>query len=483
MSNNRPPPPQTYQQQQLSSPKPTPKINPSQIPRPPSFNYPLLQQAQIYRTKYNLDSNSRSPNINPTTATTLPPPMSSSRFITIDDGNASPRFLRCSTHSFPKNASTQSKTGIPLSLLCTPMAIQHHYHSIHDDDNDDFDAKESSESIPPLLNGLVSSTSMKQSPSTYNFNYNSNSNSSHPQIQIDSPPLKCKRCHAYINSFVIWNQQRTRTSGHYNSYECIFCGAVNSVAEAPPMAALKKGTVEYLVNGSYIDTHNISENGNNPDCEPLLKRNIHLYALDCSFIETKPKHQNSTSSTFSTDISQLWNQYLNCITDVAERLNDVFDDEMKSRDWSLDNTHISDLKHQYRPRVGFCFILPNDTIAIPYFVGNHNKDCDQGKEILHQFGKENVKLAIMSDIYDDPFTPLPVSMWTHDVTSDFDMKVMHFIMSTVPLLLNDQISTRREGSCGGSALALMANALNETGGRYVYPFIFFMISSYLCLHH
>lgn len=407
-------------------PTPAPKINPAQIPRPPSHNHPKNRPAQIYRTKYGLDSSS---------STSAPlPPSASSRFITIDDGNASPRIMRSTTFNFPSSRSILEKSGLPLALMITPLS-----------------PPDSSETIPPIMNGKTPSN-------------NDSVSMKDPSGDSRQLPIKCSRCNAYLNPFVNWGKMNSSTrsfgfggnsqptsSSVYNTYECNFCGKLNVVHEAPPMWATKKGTVEYLVDGPYITT---------PD--KRLVRNIHIYALDLTNVMFSSSDNNALGTNGNMtqhDTIPLWKEYLRCMTDVAESLNDAYELELKERKWSLDG----EVEDKYRPHIGFFLIMPDQTITIPYLKqkGEHNDDNTGDPEW-------EFSLAVMSDIKDDPFSPLPISAWTYNVTLDNKMKAFHFLISSVQSVLEKQLKLHDplyERSCSGSALAVMANALHETGGR------------------
>ncbi len=129
------------------------RINSAQVPRP------QRQEGIIrYRT--------RSANV---------PPAASSRFIAVDEGNSSPRFVRSSMNHIPQNKEILRNCAIPFGAVTQPLATQH--------------PEEAKLSIVNMG---------------------------------ESGPVRCNRCKAYINPFVKWLAQGTK-------FECNFCGFENEL--------------------------------------------------------------------------------------------------------------------------------------------------------------------------------------------------------------------------------------------------------------
>lgn len=93
-----------------------------------------------------------------TTSYTNPPP-SYSNFITRDDGNAGPRFVRASLYKVPTEESILNSTGIPLGIILQPFA----------------DCTQDEEAVPTIDYG-------------------------------DLGPFRCSRCRGYINPHWTWTQ-------------------------------------------------------------------------------------------------------------------------------------------------------------------------------------------------------------------------------------------------------------------------------------
>merc|ERR1719253_285162 len=92
-SQNKAPPPK---------PKPTSKIDPSQIPRPTT-----LQSHKSFKST-----------LPPITA---PPPPPNTRISYLDNSNATPSIIRPTSYLFPSQRTTQEKTGLPDAIFLTPL--------------------------------------------------------------------------------------------------------------------------------------------------------------------------------------------------------------------------------------------------------------------------------------------------------------------------------------------------------------------------
>lgn len=148
--------------------------------------------------------------IYPTMERHLPPP-TAVPFIAYDQGNASPKHARLTLNNIPATSEALSVTGLPLGLICQPLA------PLQDGENP----------IPTLDFG-------------------------------DSGPPRCRRCRAYINSFM------TFQSGG-NKFVCNMCNFPNDVPseyfaptdpsgvriDRPQRPELTLGTVEFLVPKEY----------------------------------------------------------------------------------------------------------------------------------------------------------------------------------------------------------------------------------------
>ncbi|KZV88117.1 hypothetical protein EXIGLDRAFT_722972 [Exidia glandulosa HHB12029] len=59
-----------------------------------------------------------------TLASEQPLPLSSSRYVAVDQGNSAPRFMRMSAYAIPKDNDLASTCSIPLAVACQPLAEQ-----------------------------------------------------------------------------------------------------------------------------------------------------------------------------------------------------------------------------------------------------------------------------------------------------------------------------------------------------------------------
>jgi len=179
-----------------------PKIDPSQIPRPPLFTRPQQQENYLpmYYPKQAAEANP-----------VQPPPPADSRYTVVDDGNASPDLIRCSTYAFPLDRSVWHKTGdLPLGVLCCPLAV------------------------PSQDYQLLPRTLPDQSQQNY----------TDPQAVTVIPEhsglarARCRHCHAYTNPY-------TAADG-----TCNLCRTRNTPNTVGLVRQL--GTVEYEVSGPYV---------------------------------------------------------------------------------------------------------------------------------------------------------------------------------------------------------------------------------------
>ena len=172
------------------------RVDPEQVPSIP--------RSRDGPAKYYLD------HVYPTMERHLPPP-AAVPFVAYDQGNASPKHARLTLNNIPATSESLSATGLPLGLICQPLA------TLQDGENP----------VPTLDFG-------------------------------DTGPPRCRRCRAYINSFMTFH------SGG-NKFVCNMCNFPNDVpseyfAPTDPSGIrvdrsqrpeLTLGTVEFLVPKEY----------------------------------------------------------------------------------------------------------------------------------------------------------------------------------------------------------------------------------------
>ncbi|KAG7347692.1 Sec23/Sec24 beta-sandwich domain containing protein [Nitzschia inconspicua] len=158
------------------------------------------------------------------TATIEPPPPADSRFIVVDDGNASPHFIRSTMYAVPTDRGVlRQAVGNAehmMGLICTPMALP---------------SSDTPSPHPPIIDGtgLVNSDTINAYlPSSDQLG----------QVPVDfttnrEAPPRCARCNAYVNPF-------------FSLSKCNFCGSKNRNVGSHQYS--DHGTVEYPVVGPYI---------------------------------------------------------------------------------------------------------------------------------------------------------------------------------------------------------------------------------------
>ena len=148
-----------------------------------------------------------------------PVPPADSRFISLDDGNASLDFLRPTMQRIPSDrAVLRSAVGVPddrvydyMGVLCTPMALPSADHPPPPPD--------------PLLGRLPDSGQLGQIPVDFTTNRKA--------------PPRCTSCNAYVNPF-------------FSLSRCNFCGRSNRSGSSESQFGDTKGTVDYPVQGPYV---------------------------------------------------------------------------------------------------------------------------------------------------------------------------------------------------------------------------------------
>ncbi|WOL14443.1 protein transport protein Sec24-like [Canna indica] len=169
------------------------KIDPNQIPRPVPSSSVLL-----FETRQGNQAN-------------VPPP-ATTNFIVKDNGNCSPRLMRCTMNQIPCTGDLLSTSSMPLALMVQPLALPH----------------PSEEAIQVVDFG-------------------------------ESGPIRCSRCKGYINPFM-------RFIDHGRKFICNFCGFTNETPrdyycnlgpdgrrhDADDRPELCRGTVEFVATREYM---------------------------------------------------------------------------------------------------------------------------------------------------------------------------------------------------------------------------------------
>jgi protein transport protein SEC24 len=179
------------------APPAAPKVTSQTAPRPPIFSEQESKKRIVYRT------------CTPESSGTYPSLLSN--FVAVDEGNASPRFMRPTLRCIPQKGDALVATGIPLALEVSPLA-----------------ALGQGEGPVPVVD-----------------------------FGPAGPP-RCNRCRAYMNAHMKWQSRGT-------SWSCAFCGVTNAAdtmyqcqldgsgmrADRANRPELCKGTVDFAVPETY----------------------------------------------------------------------------------------------------------------------------------------------------------------------------------------------------------------------------------------
>ena len=487
------PPSQKYQHSLPSGHRPNnlveenDKIDPTQIPRVPLFTRPHHAPAAIYP-------------ITPLGPIPHPaPPPSDSRYVCDVDGRVvvSPRIMRSTVHAFPADGATLRKCGdLPLALVVAPLAGLTNLCGRGDGNRvgdgggggnganvlnvngtanngpSQWNGREqgeiygepvgsaaTTEGLDYIILPSASSSDDDNDPERIPVLRNSKTfldggNAiSKPSSRLAITPPRCDRCSAYLSPFCTPANASTffQPGTHYN---CSMCGASSSIKVSEEDitngtfdAATRCGTVEYEVDGPYC----VRKEG------PV--QNVHLYGVEYVPPLTSPNADTTSGNHHhhhESVNSYGWYEALHAIRDVADLLSTT-------------------TPHGAKVRIGL-FAFCQDMLVFPYLKRRQNQDA------------EELAVSIVSDVTGEPFCPLPLELWTYDVgqglesiewnrficiLDSFD-EVMEQLLrepSSSSTTSNNATSYTRlrqdsfARNCGGAALAALADALNDSGGR------------------
>ncbi|KAL7470755.1 hypothetical protein ACHAXS_011027, partial [Conticribra weissflogii] len=510
------------------------KIDPSQIPRIPLFTRPHHAPAMIYPSKSTPGSHNIS---NVTSMIADPPPPSDARYTLSSSNfiNPSPRIMRSTVHTFPLDNATSRKCDLPLGVVVTPLAgltsmcagaggnglggngtgdgNSNEIHNrreqgdIYNDDDDDIAKKSEVDYIPldsehitdperiSVLRGPRRTATPQirhSSPNPHSHSHPSShlshSDDRHPDPSSTSPraiqPPRCTRCNAYLNPYcspVSTSSSLSsafRTIGAYTpiqSYDCNMCGARGSIslteeyiANGTVDMATRCGTIEYEVGGAYCVRDRPVEN-------------VHLYGVEyapfgCGRLGDsaggeKNHHHHGTLESHG------WKESLDAILEVGRCLRKTSPVKEAFGKDSTDNVTTTSAP----VKIGvFAFCL--DMLIFPYMKKRKHSDHSNGDP--HQdLDEEDIAVAIVSDIAEDPFCPLPLDMWTYDIGDRCDdrswkrfCRIIDSFSGLMEELLGDSLLSVSSSSempakwmrnCGGAALVAFSDALKDSGGRCV----------------
>jgi hypothetical protein len=195
--------------------------------------------------------------------------------------------------------------------------------------------------------------------------------------------------------------------------ECNFCGKRGN-PQTSSIKTTQYGTVEYEVGGPYVTRKT--------PVQPIFR-----YALDA----TCPNLPS----------------YIPLIRELGNSMAEHHERQTTTRPEQL-----------LTPRIALCL------------VGSF------GVVICYLDDKDTIAYCVMSDVTEQPFCPMPIERWTHDVLTGLEQwtRLLDELWDAWQPFLKELEHTSAYGprayelSCGGAALAFMADALAETGGRYVF---------------
>ena len=376
----------------------------------------------------------------------------------------------------------------------------------------------------PVLRGSKprSPTPQQQHQQHHQHHHEQSDKPSSTSSRAIAPP-RCNRCQAYLNPFCTPVAPSSSSSfrvpgmaGAYapiQHYNCNMCGSHASIALSEEFisngtvdAATRCGTVEYEVGGAYCVRERPVEN-------------VHLYGVEYTPFngvggtrgqqqqqkgkqnqQHHPQQQNQHHQHHGTMESYGWNETLDAIMEVAKGLRQTapvmeVDNVSQlgggsSSGVGATTTTVSSVK------IGV-FAFCQDMLVFPYLKQKRDSHSNDGGNTPHekpQHGndtdfngeEEEIAIAIVSDVMEDPFCPLPLSMWTYNIGNRHNAndwkrfcRVMESFSEVMEQLVKDslrfvtpsspsqQVPVKWMRNCGGAALSALADALKDSGGRWV----------------
>lgn len=364
-----------------------------------------------------------------TTGGVDPPPPSDSRFLVLDDGNASPHFIRSTMYAVPtdRNVLRQAVAGnggstnssnnnehTLMGLVCTPMALPSSDHpssfpsTAGDDDDDGADGGDG-----PSVE-LPSSGRLGRVPVDYTANR-------------EAPP-RCRHCGAYVSPF--WTLKR-----------CNFCGHSNRGVGTHQFAS-QVGTVEYPVQGPYVTRESSG---------PV--RPHWVFCVDL----TAPRALEYVDLV----VEEIWPAFCRDVVRPQQQ------------------TLAENGKAFVRPLVAMAFCTGSG-IYIPQRGHGGTTPGDAGGPNDATASRGCGGFVVMPDVQDEAYCPLPLSEWAWSLPDEYD-DLLHAYNTSIrpdllPRLIEREVQSHRlpggrggySASAGGGALQFLLDSLRESGGRAVF---------------
>ena len=351
------------------------------------------------------------------------PPAADSRYLSLDDGNASPDFIRPTMYRLPtdrhvlRNATGVSEdtnhTNDYMGVLCTPMALPSSDH-------------------PPPPAGPVLGVDRNSDDDNDNNRIRMLPDSGHlGRVPVDfttnrEAPPRCGRCNAYVNPS--WSMSK-----------CNFCNRSNNNSNShQSQYSDKVGTVDYPVQGPYVTR----------TTAPVRPNLIFCVDLTC------PK----VTDYVDLVLDQIWPAFYRDVV-MAH----------------IETTQGQHGRQVVKPVVAMVFVCSTG-IYIPQKGGGETGPLSR-----------DGFLVMPDVAHDEAFSPLPLSEWSWSLPDEYDDLLELWKSRIRPVLLPQLIEDRvknyhknptstsqaeRRGgysmSAGGAALEFLVDALEETGGRAVF---------------
>jgi len=347
----------------------------------------------------------------------------------------------------------------------------------YDDDDDNNDPERI-----PVIRGMKRTNHPPQHPSSSS---SSSASTRMKTTQTITPP-RCNRCNAYLNPYCTPSSNSSSNSSSSSSiltntfqgliytptqsYNCNMCGSKSSIVinnedyianQIFETTALACGTVEYEVGGEYC----VREGG--------AVENVFLYAVEYDVPDWSVGSGGSSSGSSGGYVNQLhqhhgtmkshgWNESLDGIRSVAREL--CITAPRREEDGGV---MVKEVK------IGI-FAFCRDMLVFPYIKRKGHDDGSKEEE-----EEEELAVAIVSDVTEDPFCPLPLDSWSYNVGDGLESKewhrfcrvldsftdLMEHLLGESPHQQQPQQNDARTRNCGGAALAVLGDALKNSGGR------------------
>eukprot|EP00557_Chaetoceros_sp_GSL56_P008139 CAMPEP_0176495268 /NCGR_PEP_ID=MMETSP0200_2-20121128/10557_1 /TAXON_ID=947934 /ORGANISM="Chaetoceros sp., Strain GSL56" /LENGTH=1213 /DNA_ID=CAMNT_0017893117 /DNA_START=433 /DNA_END=4070 /DNA_ORIENTATION=+ len=514
------------------------QIDPCQMPSVPSATEPNFQPCILFsttssttilsasgcnsisnRSSSSSSSSSSSTNINNSSipqftspedippSVPVPPPSSCSRYIIQDKGNASPRLLQCTTQIVPQNNLVAEKTGmvrLAMGMICMPLAVpSQDYNNVHnDEDDDEFHSCGGDNGLGQ--NGHVKGSSVEFVPLIWEKEEKGKMDKDgFGERRGVVNPIRCKYCKAYWNPFVRLDKEKdkekenkNKCDGGYVGYTCNFCEEKNIISMRDDVQEysnlytlpLNYGSVEYEVGGEYL-------------CTPQKQRQSGKDTVndkDDGFVRSDRDRNSGMVHLFALDGGD-WDKFLLYLkvlkhVIIKENVKEFWTRQRRLEGEILGDEYGKEVPFQ-SPKIGFFVYLQNHVI-IPYWRKKRTTTIDGINEEYW-----TLSVSLMTDVEDDPFCPLPLSMWTyslldcdkcsmmqqtniqqtHHSNDEISLSKLIETLERIPTIIRQMIPDYKCRSsnnsayiprdcnfwnCGGAALKVLSHALcNGGGGR------------------